>query len=147
MATRYREDLWRMTHRLLVGAPRPGDPHAEHVGLPDRGDPTLLDHEDIDEVGRYLFEHGQYATMAAYPLVPKNEVGFRVQVTAANTDEQIDELIEVLANLHERFQLEPTRRRAAASDASARPRATAPPRRRSAPPSHPPSTRMSVPVT
>ena len=64
-------------------------------------------HEDIDEVGRYLFEHGQYATMAAYPLVPKNEVGFRVQVTAANTDEQVDELIEVLANLHERFQLEP----------------------------------------
>jgi len=40
-------------------------------------------------------------------LVPKNEVGFRVQVTAANTDEQVDELIEVLANLHERFQLEP----------------------------------------
>ena len=45
-------------------------------------------------------------TLAAYPLVPKNEVGFRIQVTAANTDEQIDELLDVLGDLQERFQLE-----------------------------------------
>ena len=35
-------------------------------------------------------------TLAAYPLVPKEEVGFRIQVTAANTDDEIDELIDVL---------------------------------------------------
>ena len=50
----------------------------------------LADHDEIDEVGRFLFDHGIYVTMAAYPLVPKDEVGFRVQVTAANTDEEID---------------------------------------------------------
>ena len=44
-------------------------------------------------------------TMAAYPLVPKDEVGFRIQVTAANTDEEIDHLIEVLGSLRDRFQL------------------------------------------
>jgi 8-amino-7-oxononanoate synthase len=44
--------------------------------------------------------------MAAYPLVPKNEVGFRIQVTAANTDEEIDQLIEVLGTLQDRFLLE-----------------------------------------
>ena len=66
----------------------------------------LANHEEIDDVGRYLFEHGQYATMAAYPLVPKNEVGFRIQVTAANTDEQIEDLIEVLGSLHDHFLLE-----------------------------------------
>ena len=66
----------------------------------------LANHEEIDEVGRYLFEHGQYATMAAYPLVPKNEVGFRIQTTAANTDEEVEALIAVLGNLQERFQLE-----------------------------------------
>ena len=43
--------------------------------------------------------------MAAYPLVPKDEVGFRIQVTAANTDEEIDHLIEVLGSLRDRFQL------------------------------------------
>ena len=56
----------------------------------------LADHEEIDDVGRYLFDHGIYATMAAYPLVPKDEVGFRIQITAANTDEEIDDLIAVL---------------------------------------------------
>ena len=38
--------------------------------------------------------------------MPKHEVGFRVQVTAANTDEEIDQLIAVLGTLQERFQLE-----------------------------------------
>jgi len=65
----------------------------------------LVKPEDIDEVGRYLFDHGIYVTMAAYPLVPVNEVGFRVQVTAANTDEQITHLIATLEGLAERFQM------------------------------------------
>ncbi len=65
----------------------------------------LADHTEIDQVGRYLFDQGIYTTMAAYPLVPKDEVGFRIQVTAANTDEEIDHLIDVLGSLRERFQL------------------------------------------
>ena len=71
-------------------------PHPEHVRVSDHRDPARDHQDELDELGRYLFDHGQYATLAAYPLVPKNEVGFRIQVTAANTDEQIDELIEVL---------------------------------------------------
>ena len=43
--------------------------------------------------------------MAAYPLVPHDEVGFRIQVTAANTDEQVDRLIATLRGLAERFQM------------------------------------------
>ena len=50
----------------------------------------LRDHTRIDEVGRFLFERGVYVTLAAYPLVPKDEVGFRVQLTAANTDAEVD---------------------------------------------------------
>jgi 8-amino-7-oxononanoate synthase len=65
----------------------------------------LSDHGEIDRVGRFLFDHGIYVTMAAYPLVPKEEVGFRVQVTAANTDEEIEHLIDVLTRVRERFQL------------------------------------------
>ena len=59
--------------------------------------------DDIDEVGRHLFEQGIYVTMAAYPLVPKHEVGFRIQLTSANSDEQVTHLIDVLAQLAERF--------------------------------------------
>ena len=65
----------------------------------------LADHEQIDEVGRFLFDHGIYVTMAAYPLVPKDEVGFRIQVTAANTDDEITHLIDVLTAVRERFRL------------------------------------------
>jgi 8-amino-7-oxononanoate synthase len=46
-----------------------------------------------------------YVTLAAYPLVPRNEVGFRIQLTAANTDEQVSHLIGVLHELADRFQL------------------------------------------
>lgn len=66
----------------------------------------LADHQDIDRVGHYLFDSGIYVTMAAYPLVPKDEVGFRIQVTAANDDEQIDALCRVLGELNERFELQ-----------------------------------------
>ena len=33
-------------------------------------------------------------------------MGFRIQVTAANTDEEIEELISVLGSLHDHFLLE-----------------------------------------
>ena len=38
-------------------------------------------------------------TLAAYPLVPKDEVGFRIQLTAANTDDEVDTLIGALEAL------------------------------------------------
>ena len=54
-------------------------------------DPGLL-----QPVGRALQRRGAYVTLAPYPGVPRDEVGFRVQLTAANTDEQIDDLLETL---------------------------------------------------
>jgi 8-amino-7-oxononanoate synthase len=78
-------------HRLGVYTPnRSGFPIVE---IP------LHDHRRIDAVGRILFERGVYVTLAAYPLVPKDEVGFRVQLTAANTDAEIDMLIAALEEL------------------------------------------------
>ncbi len=100
-----RANLHRMTHQLLDGLHHLGISTPNTSGFPIVEVP-LADHEAIDDVGRYLFEHGQYATMAAYPLVPKDEVGFRIQPTAANTDDQVEELLTVLGNLKERFKLE-----------------------------------------
>ncbi len=62
--------------------------------------------DDIDAVGRFLFERGIYVTLAAYPLVPKSQVGFRVQVTAVNADSEIERLNQVLTELSERFDLQ-----------------------------------------
>jgi 8-amino-7-oxononanoate synthase len=49
-----------------------------------------------------------YVTLAAYPLVPKDEVGFRIQVTAANTDAEIDSVIAALEELASRGELQLT---------------------------------------
>jgi len=38
-------------------------------------------------------------TLAFYPRVPREEVGFRIQVTAANTDDQVSELLGALDRL------------------------------------------------
>jgi 8-amino-7-oxononanoate synthase len=66
----------------------------------------LREHDRIDEVGRMLFARGVYVTLAAYPLVPKPEVGFRVQLTAANTDAEVDVLLGALTELAEMGELQ-----------------------------------------
>jgi 7-keto-8-aminopelargonate synthetase-like enzyme len=38
-------------------------------------------------------------TLAFYPGVPREEVGFRIQVTAANTDDEVSELLATLDRL------------------------------------------------
>ncbi len=67
----------------------------------------LREDASIDEVGRLLFERGIYVTLAAYPLVPRAEVGFRIQLTAANTDTEVDTLLATLTELAERGALRP----------------------------------------
>jgi 8-amino-7-oxononanoate synthase len=74
-----------------------------------------LAHADrIGDVGAFLFEHGIYVTLAAYPLVPRSEVGFRIQLTSANTSAEVDALIATLGLLAERLELQPARAEAAA---------------------------------
>jgi 8-amino-7-oxononanoate synthase len=100
-----RRDMFRKTQRVLDRVHELGIYTPNHSGYPLIEIP-LADHEDIDAVGRFLFDRGIYLTMAAYPLVPKDEVGFRVQITAANDDEQIERLCEVLGEINERFELQ-----------------------------------------
>ena len=76
----------------------------------------LRDHRRIGKVGQLLFDRGVYVTLAAFPLVPKADVGFRVQLTAANTDAEIDSLcaaLEELASLGELRSAEHSQPRAA----------------------------------
>jgi 8-amino-7-oxononanoate synthase len=65
----------------------------------------LAEADDLDRVGVLLFERGIYATLAFYPGVPRHEVGFRLQLTAANTGDQVDELLVVLDELADRGHL------------------------------------------
>jgi 8-amino-7-oxononanoate synthase len=90
--------LWRKTEAVLKRLAELDVYTPNHSGYPIIEVP-LRRHEEIGEVGRYLFDRGVYVTLAAYPLVPKHEVGFRVQVTAANTDAEIERLTSVIEEL------------------------------------------------
>ena len=100
-----REVVYRHSARVLETLRKLGVHTPNRSGLPIVEIP-LRDHQRIDAVGRLLFERGIYVTLAAYPLVPKAEVGFRVQLTAANSDAEVDTLIGVLEELAAREELQ-----------------------------------------
>jgi 8-amino-7-oxononanoate synthase len=99
-----RANLARLTHRVTDCLQRLGVHTPNRSGFPIIEIP-LSDHRRIDAVGRFLFDRGVYVTLAAYPLVPKDEVGFRVQLTAANTDAEVDALIAAIEELAARDEL------------------------------------------
>ncbi|HEY3069934.1 MAG TPA: pyridoxal phosphate-dependent aminotransferase family protein [Gaiellaceae bacterium] len=108
-----RADLWRKTDQVLQCLDRLGVHTPNRSGFPIVEVP-LARHEDIDAAGRFLFDNGVYVTLAAYPLVPKTEVGFRIQVTAANSQAEIEQLVDTLGKLANAFDLRPARQEYAA---------------------------------
>jgi 8-amino-7-oxononanoate synthase len=99
-----RTRLHALTARVLGALERLDIETPNRSGLPIIEIP-LRHYDRIADVGRLLFERGVYVTLAAYPLVPKDEVGFRVQLTSANTIEEVDRLIAALEELVERGEL------------------------------------------
>jgi 8-amino-7-oxononanoate synthase len=97
-----RARLYDCTWRILNHLRDLGVSPANVTGFPlievPLRDPALL-----QPVGRALLERGLYTTLAPYPGVPRDEVGFRIQVTAANTDAQIDDLLATLTWLQTGF--------------------------------------------
>src|SRR5712691_3845633 len=99
-----RADLHRKTRRVLDALDERGIATPNESGFPII-EVALADSDDIDDVGQFLFSRGIYVTLAAYPLVPRSDIGFRIQVTAANTDAEIDQLVGVLDELKVRYGL------------------------------------------
>ncbi len=93
-----RVTMYEHTARVLEALDKLGVYTPNRSGLPIVEVP-LRDHTRIDAVGRMLFDRGVYVTLAAYPLVPKDEVGFRIQLTSANTAAEVDLLIDAVAEL------------------------------------------------
>ncbi|MGH1552551.1 aminotransferase class I/II-fold pyridoxal phosphate-dependent enzyme [Streptomyces sp. L7] len=99
-----RADLHRKSARVLdhvdaLGLDTPVGHRLPIVEIP------LVDASDLEAVAGFLWDRGIYVTLAAYPLVPRDRVGFRVQITALNSDEDIDRLNDALTALARRFAL------------------------------------------
>ncbi|MEV0523052.1 aminotransferase class I/II-fold pyridoxal phosphate-dependent enzyme [Streptomyces sp. NPDC050439] len=101
-----RADLHRKTVRVLDHVAGLGVRTLNSDQLPIVEIP-LADASDLDAVAGFLWEQGIYVTLAAYPLVPRDRVGFRVQLTALNSDDDVDRLNTALTHLSERFPLRP----------------------------------------
>jgi 8-amino-7-oxononanoate synthase len=99
-----RTKLHDLTAQVLRALERLGVHTPNRSGFPIVEIP-LRDHGQIDAAGRFLFERGIYVTLAAYPLVPKHEVGFRIQLTAANTEAEVASLVTAIEELAERGDL------------------------------------------
>ena len=99
-----RLELHRMTTRVLDALAAIGVPGANATGYPIVKLP-LVEPAEMESVGRFLFENGIFATLATPPTVPRDEVGIRLQLTSANTDDQVAHLIEVLTAVAERFRI------------------------------------------
>ena len=99
-----RRTLFELTDRVLGALERLDVATPNRSGFPIVEVP-LRDHRRIADVGRFLFDRGVYVTLAAFPLVPKDEVGFRLQVTAANTPEEVDRAIVAIEELADRGEL------------------------------------------
>ncbi|MFG3275812.1 aminotransferase class I/II-fold pyridoxal phosphate-dependent enzyme [Streptomyces luteogriseus] len=99
-----RADLYSKTVRVLD--------HLEGMGVSTLNtdrlpivEVPLANPADLDAVAAFLWKEGVYVTLASYPLVPRDRVGFRVQLTALNSDDDIDHLNGTLTRLSERFPL------------------------------------------
>jgi 7-keto-8-aminopelargonate synthetase-like enzyme len=89
--------------------------HLDKLGVATRNESSfpiitvaVAEPATLFEAGQFLYDRGIYVTLTPYPVVPRTDVGFRIQVTAANTDEQIDHLNEVLTEVRDRFGLRAT---------------------------------------
>ncbi|MFE9600024.1 aminotransferase class I/II-fold pyridoxal phosphate-dependent enzyme [Streptomyces hokutonensis] len=99
-----RADLHRKSVRVLdhvdaLGLDAPTGHRLPIVEIP------LVDASELEAVAGFLWDQGIYVTLAAYPLVPRDRVGFRVQITALNSDEDIDRLNDALTGASRRFAL------------------------------------------
>nr|WP_308298880.1 aminotransferase class I/II-fold pyridoxal phosphate-dependent enzyme [Streptomyces sp. GESEQ-35] len=100
-----RGDLYRKTARVLEHVRGLGIATPNADGLPIVEIP-LAQAKDLESVAAFLWDRGIYVTLAAYPLVPRGRVGFRIQITASNTDQEIEQLTDTLTGLAQRFDLQ-----------------------------------------
>jgi 8-amino-7-oxononanoate synthase len=101
-----RAHLYRLTARVLGHLRALGVATLNRHGTPIVEVPVATA-EALAPAARLLRRRGIYPTLAAYPLVPRADVGFRVQMTAAHDDAQVDQLAGALTELAERDLLRP----------------------------------------
>jgi 8-amino-7-oxononanoate synthase len=99
-----RNRLWTLTAKALHGLRELGYTVDNRTGFPILsvviGDSGLL-----ETAANLLFEAGVLVTVCPYPMVARGAEVLRITMTAANTDEEVDELLAAFAMLGEQLDL------------------------------------------
>jgi len=93
-----RTHLYGLTTKLLTHVQALGVRTLNTHSTPIVEIPISAEH-DLIAVSERLWNAGQYVTLAPYPGVPRDEIGFRIQLTAAHTESEVDALNNVLTTL------------------------------------------------
>lgn len=94
----YRKRLWELTHRGISGLRQLGFEVVNVSGFPIVS-VKIGDTEKLIETANFMFDEGVMATICPYPMVIKGEEIHRLTFTAANTDEEVTQLLDVFAKI------------------------------------------------
>ncbi len=103
----YRNKLWSLTKKSIDGLTKLGFRVLNKTGFPIVsvyiGDSTKL-----IESANILYNNGILVTVAPYPMVKKGEECHRISITAANTDEEIQQMLNAFEKVMDYLNSKPT---------------------------------------
>ncbi|MFZ1735705.1 MAG: aminotransferase class I/II-fold pyridoxal phosphate-dependent enzyme, partial [Candidatus Moraniibacteriota bacterium] len=98
----YRKKLWDLTDRAIKGLRELGYEVFNKTGFPIVS-VRIGDTEKLIHTANILFDEGILVTVAPYPMMKKGEEVHRITMTAANTTEEVDQLINAFRKVKECF--------------------------------------------
>ena len=96
----YRSNLWQLTEKTIRKLRDLGFTVWNTSGFPIIF-VQIGDNKAVIETANLLFDRGILVTVSPYPMVKKGEEGHRITLTAANTDREVDNLIQAFAQIKE----------------------------------------------
>jgi 7-keto-8-aminopelargonate synthetase-like enzyme len=98
---RLREHVHRLTMRIIRGARDAGLVVENEIGFPALT-VVIGGVEQVVDACTVAWEHGILFTPAVFPAMPLERGGLRLSVTAANTDDDVDRVLDALEDIARR---------------------------------------------
>jgi 8-amino-7-oxononanoate synthase len=94
----YREKLWQLTQKAIKGIQDLGFIVLNKTGFPIVS-VLIGDTDKLIDTANILYENGILVTVAPYPMVKKGDECHRITITSANTEEEVDQLIQAFSQI------------------------------------------------
>lgn len=103
----YRQKLWKLTSKVIHGLRKLGFTVYNQTGFPIVY-VLIGNNEDLIETANTLFEAGILVTVSPYPMVAKEQAGHRITLTAANTEQEVEMLLNAFQKVKTYLALQST---------------------------------------